>query len=143
LISNEKDKALDELNKAKNDLIIFQNEYACDSSFNEEINILKNRVDCLRTTLSECASHSLKLESLCCKNNVLKNDFLHSTPKQHKRVYHCKCCGRDGHIALFCYNNVANIHSRGQNPNLFVHRISRVKTQPFAPLVWERPIAQT
>jgi hypothetical protein len=116
-------------------------ENICFSSFNDDFISLKCRMDSLHNTLSECASHSLKLESLYCKNENLKNDCVH--PKQHKRVYHCKCCGRDGHIALFCYNNVANIHSRGQNPNLIVHKACRVKTQPFAPLVWVRPMAQS
>ena len=42
-------------------------EHFCFSSFDEEIYSFKNRMDCLSTTLSECASHSLKIKSLCCK----------------------------------------------------------------------------
>ena len=71
-VSKEKEKALDELKKAKNDLFVLKNEHVCDSSFNEEMGFLKNRVDYLSTTLSDCASHTLKLESLCCKKNGLK-----------------------------------------------------------------------
>jgi len=143
LISNEKDKALDELNKATNDLLVFKNEHVCDSSFNEEMKVLKTRVDCLSTTLSDCASHTLKLESLCCKKNNLKNDFAKPQPahKQHKRIYHCKCCGRDGHIALFCYDMVAN--SMGRDPRVFGQRNPwALKTQRFAPHIWERTFAQ-
>ena len=50
-------------------------ENLCVSSFDKEMNGLKNRIDCLSTTLCECASNTLKLESLCFKNKVLKNDF--------------------------------------------------------------------
>ena len=106
VVLKEKDKALDELKKAKNDLIDFKNEHVCDSSFNEEIRFLKNRVDCLSITLSDCASHTHKLANLCCKNNDLKNNIFRKpqpqpTRKQHKRVFHCKVCGRDGHLACF------------------------------------------
>jgi hypothetical protein len=117
LVSNEKDKALLELKKAKNDLVIF------DFSFNEEMNDLKRRVSCLSTTLSDCASHTHKLSNLCCKSNISKNDVVIPQPahKQHKRIYHCKYCGRDGHIAMFCYNNVANLHSMSREPRMFAH----------------------
>ena len=143
LISNEKDIALEKLNKAKHDLLVFKNKHACDSSFNEEINVLKNCMDCLSTTLSECASHTHKLANLCCKSNGFKNDFAKPQPahKQHKHIYHCKCCGRDGHIALFCYNRVAN--SMGRDPRVFGQRNPWApKTQWFAPHVWERTFAQ-
>jgi len=44
-------------------------EHVCFSSFDEEICILKNHIDGLSTTLSECASTTLKFESFCCKKN--------------------------------------------------------------------------
>jgi len=117
-------------------------EHVCFSSFDEEICVLKNRIDGLSTTLSECASTTLKFESLCCKENDFCFEKSQPTRKSHKRVLHCKCCGRDGHIAMFFYDRVANFHVRGQNPNLFVHKNSLAKAQPFAPLVWKRRVSQ-
>jgi hypothetical protein len=91
-------------------------------------------MDCLSTALSECASTTLKIESLCCKKNDFVFEKSQPTRKPHKRVYHCKSCGRDGHLAMFCYNNVANLHVRGQNPNLFAQKSFWVpKTHRVAP----------
>jgi hypothetical protein len=140
LISKERDLALEKLSKAKNDFSVFKNKHVCDSSFDEEMKVLKNRVDCLSTTLSDCASHTLKLESLCCKKNGFKNNFAKPQPahKQHKRIYHCKCCGRDEHLAMFCYDNVASVRTKGRDPRTFAHKNHWApKTQRFAPHVWD------
>ena len=107
------------------------------------MNVLKNRIDCLSTTMSDCASHTHKLANLCCKNNDLKNNVFRKlqpqpTRKQHKRVFHCKVCGRDGHLAMFCYDNIANTQVRGHNPNVFGHKSQWApKDHRFPPHVWE------
>jgi len=142
-VSKERDLALHELKKAKNNFILFKDTHKCDSSFNEEMKLMQNRIDCLSTTLSECASHTLKLESLHCKkvgfqNNVFRKSQPQPIRKQHKRVFHCKVCGRDGHLAMFCYDNIANTRVRGQHPNVFGHKSQWApKDRRFPPHVWE------
>jgi len=137
-VSKEKDKALEELSKAKNDLVLF------DLSFNEEMKDLKTRVACLSTTLGDCASHTHKLANLCSKkndgfkNNVFRKPQPQHTRKEHKRLFHCKVCGRDGHLAVFCYDNIANAQVGGQNPKFFCHKNQWVpKDHRFPPHVWE------
>lgn len=76
LVSNERDKALNELKKAKNNFVIFKKEHVCDSSLNKEIKFLKNRIDCLSMTHNDCAFNTHKLEELYVRKKVLENHNL-------------------------------------------------------------------
>ena len=90
---------------------------ACTSSsrINDDICMLKKRVDCLGSTMSQCAMNHSRLESLVRKKQV--PTFMHAHPSRHTHtphghhhtyahVYTCTHCGRKGHLAKFCYDRL-------------------------------------
>jgi len=97
---------------------------ACTSSskINDDICMLKKKVDCLGSTMSQCAMNHTRLETLLRKKQV--PSFMHAHPPRHTHaphghhhtyahVYTCTHCGRKGHLAKFCFdrlhvNNLAN-----------------------------------
>ena len=81
-----------------------------------EIKFLKNKINCLSSTLSTCAFNYKKLESLFSKKQVphvhaqhphhayahfARHDHTHT--HMHPRVYKCTHCGRKGHLAKFYF----------------------------------------
>ena len=88
-----------------------------------KLNFLKNKIDCLSSTLSKCAFNHSKLESLFQKKQVphvhahhpqhayahfARHDHTHS--HVHSRVYKCTHCGRKGHLAKFCYDKINTLN---------------------------------
>ena len=74
---------------------------------NSEINVLKNKIDCLSSTLSTCAFNHTRLESMFLKKQtphvhahhphhayayVVRHDHTHT--HKHPKVYKCTHCGR-------------------------------------------------
>jgi len=108
---------------------------ACTSSsrINDDICLLKKRVDCLGSTMSQCAMNHTRLESLVRKKQV---PSFHAHPPRHTHaphghhhtyahVYTCTHCGRRGHLAKFCFDrlNIDNLAKKfvwvreGTNPH--------------------------
>ena len=111
---------------------------ACTSSsrINNDISMLKKKVDCLGSTMSQCAMNHTRLETLLRKKQV--PSFMHAHPPRHTHaphghhpntmyahVYTCTHCGRKGHLAKFCYDrlNTPNLAKKyvwvreGTNPH--------------------------
>ena len=94
--------------------------HACSTSFStfeNDIRVLKKSIDCLNSTLSQCAMNHTRLESIFRKKHA---PHLHAHPSRHThdtmyaRVYICTHCGRTGHLAKLCYDrlNVSNFASK-------------------------------
>ena len=76
---------------------------------------MKKSVDCLGSTLSQCALDHKRLETLVRNKQV---PSLHAHPSRHTHashghhhhmyahVYTCTHCGRKGHLARFCYDRL-------------------------------------
>ena len=72
-------------------------------------------MDCLGSTLSQCAKSHTRMESLFRKKQV---PIMHAHPSRHTHaphghhhtlyahVYTCTHCGRKGHLAKFCYDRI-------------------------------------
>ena len=108
-ISHEKIDAMLELEIAKNEIVLLKN-HVCSSSsnvvFDNELNIVKDRISCLSSTLNDCVHAHEKLEAMCVKKHS-------SMPKKHThhahmyaKVHKCTICGRKGHVAKFCFDRV-------------------------------------
>ena len=80
-----------------------------------EIHVLKNRIDFLSSTFSNCAFNHSRLESLFQKKQVprvhahhpqhayahfARHDHTHT--HMHPRVYKCTHCDRKDHLVKFC-----------------------------------------
>ena len=105
------------------------------SMIENDISILKKSVDCLGSTLSQCAMKHTRLESMFRKKQVpnmhahkprhtyAPHAHTHNTMYAH--VYTCTHCGRKGHLTKFCYDrlNTSNFASKfvwvrkGANPH--------------------------
>ena len=83
--------------------------------------MLKKKVDCLGSTMSQCAMNHSRLESLVRKKQV--PTFMHAHPSRHTHaphghthhhmyahVYTCTHCGRKGHLAKFCYDRLHTLN---------------------------------
>ena len=93
-----------------------------------EIKFLKNRIDCLSSTLNNCAFNHKRLETLFSKKQVshvhahhpqhayahfARHDHTHT--HMHPRVYKCTHCGRKGYLAKFCYDRVNSLNFPNKN----------------------------
>ena len=90
---------------------------ACTSSsrINDDICLLKKNMDCLGSTLSQCAKSHTRLKSLFRKKQV---PIMHAHHPRHTHashdhhytlyahVYTCTHCGRKGHLAKFCFDRI-------------------------------------
>ena len=78
--------------------------------------MLKNSVDCLGSTLNQCAMNHKKLESMFRKKQV---SHIHAHKPRHTHAFHvhthdtlytslytCTNCERKGHHAKFCYDRI-------------------------------------
>ena len=105
------------------------------SSIKNDINVLKKSVDCLGSTLSQCALNH-NYESLVRKKQA---PSLHAHPPRHTHaphvhthhmyahVYTCTHCGRKGHLAKFCYDRI-------HDSNLATKFVwVRKETNPYGP----------
>jgi len=94
---------------------------ACISSskINDDICLIKKRLDCLGSTMSQCALNHTRLETLFRKKQV---PHIHAHPPRHTHaphghhqhmyahVYTCTHCGRNGHLAKFCFDRLNNVN---------------------------------
>ena len=90
------------------------------SSIKNDINILKKNVDCLGSTLSQCAINHTRLESLFRKKQISSlhahiprhthapHVYIHNTMYAH--VYTRTHYGRKGHLAKFCYDKIHDVN---------------------------------
>jgi len=87
---------------------------ATSSLIDNDISMLKKKVDCLGSTMSQCAMNHTRLESLFRKKQV---PSFHAHPPRHTHaphghhhtyahVYTCTHCGRRGHLAKFCFDRL-------------------------------------
>ena len=91
---------------------------ACTSSsiIKNDIYMLKKSVDCLGSTLSQCALNHTRLESMFQTKQVPSMHAHHTRhthashghhhPTMYAHVYTCTHCGRKGHLARFCYDRI-------------------------------------
>ena len=92
------------------------------------IKFLKNRIDCLSLTLSNCAFNHNRLKILFQKKQAphvhahhpphayaysARHDHTHT--HVHTRVYTCTHCDRKGHLARFCYDIVNSLNFANKN----------------------------
>ena len=113
--------------------------------------MLKKSVDCLGSTLSQCALDHQKLESMFWKKQV---SHIHAHQSRHTHasqvhthdtlyvsVYTYTHCGRTGHLARFCYDRI-NISKfankfiwvrKGANP----HGPKRIWVPKDTPIVFD------
>ena len=101
----------------KNNNNDFLSHHALHATTNE-INVLKNKMDCLSSTLSKCAFNHSRLESMFSKKQTphihahhhhayslfARRDHTHK--HMHPKVYKCTHCGRKGHLAKFCFDKL-------------------------------------
>jgi len=99
-----------------------------------EIHILKNKIDCLDFTLSQCAFNHNWLESMLRKKNIshVHEQTPRHTPRAHHaythhthlyvRVYTCIHCGRKGYLTKLCFNRLYS--SNFANKNVWVFNVS-------------------
>jgi len=132
----EKEKDFVSQKKKKNDFISHHALHATTS----EINVLKNKMNDLSSTLSSCAFNHSRLESMFSKKQtpnihahhnhafayVAQHDHKHS--HKHPKVYTCTHCGRKGHLAKFCYDKLHHFNFVN-NKNFWVP----YKTNPKGP----------
>ena len=93
-------------------------------SIKNNICILKKNVDCLGSTLSQCAMNHKRLESMFRKKHT---PHMHAHPPWHTHAHHTHTrdsmytsvytsthCGRKGHLAKFCYDrlNISNFANK-------------------------------
>ena len=86
------------------------------------IHALKNRIDCLSSTLRNCAFNHFRLKTLFQKKQAphvhahhprhtyahfAHHDHTHS--HMHTRVYKCTHYDRKGHLAKFCFDKINHI----------------------------------
>ena len=109
----EKEKENISKKNKKNDS---QSHHALHATTNE-MKFLKNKINCLSSTLSNCAFNHKRLKSLFQKKQVLhvhaqhpQHAYAHfahcdhTHTHMHPRVYKCTHCGRKGHLAKFLYD---------------------------------------
>jgi len=103
-----------------------------------EMEFLKNKINCLSSTLSTCAFNHSRLEFLFLKKQTPHihahhpyayvahhdNTYTH----KHSKVYKCTHCGRKGHLAKFCYDKINDLNF-ANNKNVWVPN----KTDPQGP----------
>ena len=105
----------------KNDSI---SHHALHATINDsEINVLKNRISCLSSTLSTCAFNHTRLESMFSKKQTppihahhshhayslfARHDHTHK--HMHSKVYKCTHCDRRGHLVKFCYDRIHHLN---------------------------------
>jgi len=123
----EKEKEFVSKKNKKNDFI---SHHALHATTNE-INVLKNRISCLSSTLNSCAFNHTRLESLFSKKQtphihaqhhhtfayVARHDHTHT--HKHPKMYKCTHCDRKGHLAKFCYDKLHHINF-ANNKNFWV-----------------------
>jgi len=115
----EKEKEFVSKKNKKNDSL---SHHALHATTTNEINVLKNKISNLSSTLSTCAFNHSKLESLFSKKQaphvhahhhhayayVAHHDHNHT--HKHSKVYTCTHCGRRGHLAKFCYDRIHQLN---------------------------------
>jgi len=84
------------------------------SIIENDISMLKKSVDCLGSTLSECAMNHTRLESMFRKKHTPPMHAHHTQHTQaphiqthntmYAHVYTCTHCRRKGRLAKFCYD---------------------------------------
>ena len=89
-----------------------------------EIHVLNKRIDCLGSTLSQCAFNHSKLESLFRKKQV-SHTHAHTpwhahthhahTSHMYARVYTCTHCDHKSHLARFCFDRINFINFANKN----------------------------
>ena len=89
------------------------------STIENDINILKKSVDCLGSTLSQCALDHTRLETLVHKKQVpplhahkpwhTHASHVHTHNTMYAHMYTCTHCRRKGHLVKFCYDRVYNL----------------------------------
>ena len=87
-----------------------------------EIQVLKNRINCLSSTLNNCACNHSRLETLFQKKQAphihahnprhtyAHYAHIHTHSHMHARVYACTHCGRKGHLARFCFDRLNHVN---------------------------------
>ena len=89
-----------------------------------EIHVLKKRIDCLSSNLSNCAFNHNRLESIFHKKEVSHmhaNTPLHThghhahTLHLYARVNKCIHCGRKGYLARICFDRINSINFINKN----------------------------
>jgi hypothetical protein len=138
-ISLERNNAMFELDAIKNEFVLFKDNHICSSSLendvlNGELDVVKNRISCLSSTLNDCVHAHEKLEAMCVKKHS-------SMPKKHThhahmyaKVHKCTICGRKGHVAKFCFDRVQKPVSIGTNVPKVSHMHCMPHTHSHAPI---------
>ena len=97
------------------------------SSFDKnEIHVLKKRIDCLSSNLSNCAFNHNRLGSMFRKKQIphvhaqtpRHKYALHAhshTTHMHARVYTCTHCNPKGHLARFWFDRLNSINFTNNN----------------------------
>ena len=101
---------------------------ACSTSstiIENDICMLKKSVDCLGSTLSQCAMNPTRLESMFRKKQVphmhahhtrhTHASHAHTHDTMYALVYICTHCGRKGHLAKFCYDRLNDSNFASKN----------------------------
>ena len=103
LMSHEKDNTMFELDASKNELALLNDIHVCSSSSNDglsfnndampcvELDNIKDRIDCLSSTLNDCVHENEKIVSMCDKKNSFKKSTHHSF--MYANVLKCTICG--------------------------------------------------
>jgi hypothetical protein len=115
-ISLENENAMFKIDETRNELISFKENHICSSSFDsvfdEEFNVVKNRIECLNSTLIDCVHNHKNLENMCAKKQASSHKKTTHHAHMYAKVHKCTVCGRKGHLAKFCYDT----HTRVQKP---------------------------
>ena len=113
--------------------------------------MLKKSIDCLGSTLSQCAMKHPRLESMFLKKHTphihayktrqTHAHHAHTHDTMYAYVYTCTQCGRKVHLAKFCYDRIHNSNftnrfvwvRKGANP----HGPNRVWVAKFTPILFD------
>ena len=112
-------------NFSKKKKIVDSHAYVSSSKINNDICIMKNNIDCLGSTLSQCAMDYKKLESIFLKKHAphiyghkLRHTHAHHAHTRdslYANVYTCTHCGRKDHLANFYYDRLNNLNFASKN----------------------------
>jgi hypothetical protein len=136
-ISLEKENVSFESNVTKNELASLKS-HVCSSSNNAmlsvELNDVKDRIDCLSSTLNVCVHKHKDLMNLC----VEKNYSIHKKNTHHAFIYakvlKCKICGRNGHVAKYCFDAKKDFQKPISMSPLASYHVSMPRKHSHAPI---------
>ena len=115
----------EKVNVSKKNKIV---DHAFHATTKNEVKFLKNKIDCLSSTLSKCAFNHSRLETLFSKKQTpyihahhhphayahfARHDHTHT--HMHSRVHKCTHYGRKGHLVKCCFDKIHHINFAKKN----------------------------